>query len=158
VARDKSGDITAAATRGAATRYEGGKELKRALKSTGLALEDLRRPGATAAGLVREEAASRAQVERRSGRFIDSVKAKGTQYGGQIEAGGKAAPHFVVREFGGTIPRRGGGRTKAKPRSPKLGRGNAGYFLWPAFRALKPRILELYEKEVLTILNKHTEG
>lgn len=155
--RDRRSDITAKATRGAAVHYEGGRELKRALKDTGMAMDDLRQPGMKAAGIVAEEARSRAAVERDSGDFIASIVAKGTQYGGQITAGGKRAPHFVVREFGGTIPRRGRGRTLAKKRSPRQGRGNKGYFLWPAFAALRAEVHELYGEEVKRILSMHLE-
>ena len=145
-------------SKGDAVRFEGGRKLKKGLKDAGVALDDLKAPGYKAAMLVRDDAARRASVEKDSGRFIASLRAVGTQYGGKVVGGGRAAPHFVVREFGGTIPRAGGGRTKAKERSAKLGRGNAGYFLWPAFRDLKPEVGSLYAAEVEKIVKRHLGG
>jgi hypothetical protein len=145
---------------GDAARLEGGREVKRALKATGASLDELKKPGQDAAELVRAEAARRAQKERDSGDFIGSLKAKGTRSGGQVEAGGRKAPHFVVREFGGTIGRfRSKKRTFAKDRSPVApgGRGAEGYFLFPALRENKPEIRELYQKAVEGLVKTHLE-
>jgi hypothetical protein len=70
---------------------------------------------------------ARGRTNPRAGRAVEaSIRGLGSQTRAQMAGGGKRVPHYAGHEFGSV-------RWKQfPPRSPRRGRGNAGYIMYPA--------------------------
>ena len=97
------------------------------------------------------EARSRAQSRsnpRPGHQVIDSIRANKVQSGVVVSMGRNSVPWAVGHEFGSSQRRSTGkphGHTTQFPvRSGKFGRGNAGYFFYPAVRATAGKIRDAY--------------
>lgn len=126
-----------------AVQIEGLNEFRRALKAADAAL-----PKEMAAANQRlgqryfvPEARRRAtgRTNPRPGhKVIDSIKASRVQSGVVVQMGRNSIPWAVGHEFGSN-------RYKQFPaRSGRFGRGNAGYFFYPAVRATMGKIRDAY--------------
>jgi hypothetical protein len=76
----------------------------------------------------------------------------------KVAMGGAKAPEGPGHEFGSTQRRSTGkphGHTTQFPvRSGRFGRGNAGYFFWPAIRATVGKIRDAYDDILLALAEK----
>jgi hypothetical protein len=70
---------------------------------------------------------ARGRTNPRAGSAVEaSIRGLGSQTRAQMAGGGKRVPHYAGHEFGSV-------RFKQFPvRSPRRGRGNAGYIMYPA--------------------------
>lgn len=131
------------------------------------------------ADVVREaksEANEGTKIQKAAGKSVRSEYFKGkpaVKAGGKaqvIKARGKKRPVMageiiIGAEFGGykrhTKPRGGksfqswkGSAWQFRPRTPKMGRGNEGNFLWPAVRKHYKAIVEKFDQDLKDIFSK----
>lgn len=144
-------------------KMEGLIELRAALKQAG----DVEAPkqmgiaahqvGKVLAGAVKRE------MPVQVGKMKGSVRATtgGTGRGAGGVAAGAGVPHFMVQEYGGSIPRSGSRRkTRMKPyRGPRPGAPwwddeGVGYHMNPAARAATPQAVAEFESAVDTIARR----
>ena len=88
--------------------------------------------------------------------IIDSIKAGGSQDRVKVEMGAQRGagiiPYLYGMEFGSeSYP-------QFAPRSPRVGRGNQGYFFYPAIRAAIPAIRDVYGEMLDDLLERAFPG
>ena len=100
--------------------------------------------------------AKQAQQNARGDSYLDgdvyaAIKPANTQKGAYVYGGGvKRAPHFTVREFGGTIPRfHSEKRTDVRPRK------RTGYFFYPALENKQNQVMGAYSLAIDAILRRY---
>lgn len=160
-------------------RYDDLKKLRKAIKTLREenlkdSMAELKEAGKTAAEIVAAEA--RASVPVKSGRFRDSIVAKGLTTGGQVTFGGPKAPHGPVNEFGGSLPKRGAsggkltcsdasgyrGRAAAESYAARATTGNRyiwkepshGYFIFPALKRKRPEVMDIYGQRIEALVDR----
>lgn len=132
-------------------RIEGLKELRRDFKRAGdslpkeIAAINKRLVNQVFVPAARSKAAGR--TNPRAGHdVINSIRALGSQTRAQIAGGSKRVAWFAGMEFGSVRYR------QFAPRSPRKGRGNAGYFLYPAVYENMPKAISTYQQMLETLL------
>jgi len=126
-----------------AVQVRGFNEFRRALRAADarfpreLAQANKRIAGAIVVPEARARAARRTNPN--PGHAVrDSIRALGSQSRVQVAMGGARVPQAIGHEFGSV-------KYKQFPaRSPRQGRGNTGYFFYPAIRASIPAIRDVY--------------
>lgn len=110
---------------------EGLRELRRDFKRAGDALpKEIAKVNKRLVAQVFVPAAranARSRTNPRAGHKVEnSIRGLGSQTRAQMAGGGAKVPHYAGHEFGSV-------RFKQfPPRSPRRGRGNAGYIMYPA--------------------------
>lgn len=123
---------------------EGLKEFQKNLKKIDKELpKGIRLAGNEAAQLIIEYA--KPKVPRRSGKAAGSMKAASTQKGARIKAGGSKAPYYAWLDFGGRV-----GRNDSVERRYY----SDGRYLYPALHALRDQIQEIYEQELIKLVQE----
>lgn len=145
-----------ASTGTGSVHIEGLAELQRqlrlidhALGSDTAGVGELKGAMKSAADIVAREAKARAPYL--SGDLFHSINPHATKRGGYVWGGGRAStPHFIVQEFGGTIPRyHSKSRTHVKPRRRR------GYFFWPALENRQHQVVQTVSRAIDLILAKY---
>lgn len=112
-----------------------------------------------AAGRIRAYAAGSRYVG--SGRIADNVKiSKSSKIGEfaygyksqRVFSGGASTEEMLGLEFGSNV------FPQFPPRSPRLGRGSAGYFIYPTLRKIQPEIIKQWETAFTKILKEFGNG
>jgi len=110
-----------------------------------------------ALGKIKEAAGTRTVATKVATRIADNGKVSKTSKVGEISLG------FASQRFsgGGTTKSLWGGmefgsnRFKQFPRrTPTLGRGNAGYFIFPTLKAAQPYIIKEWQEAFLKIIKE----
>jgi hypothetical protein len=93
------------------------------------------------------KANARGRTNPRAGRAVEaSIRGLGSQTRAQMAGGGKKVPHYAGHEFGSV-------RFKQFPaRSPRRGRGNAGYIMYPAVYDNIERLRDAYADTIDALL------
>jgi len=73
-----------------------------------------------------------------------------------VSGGAKYGELVMGVEFGGPTPFKNGGRRFA-PRSPREGKGNKGYFIFPTLKRLQPQITKAWSDQVDRIRSEWRE-
>jgi len=145
-----------------AIEVQGLRELRRALKAAeGRSPKELQQANKQAAEIVAAEARRRAPKGPHQGGgnvvpVYQAIKAQASSGRGIVAFGGQRAPHGVVVNFGGTIPRRGQDKSvvrglQAKHRSfEKAGlavtRVRRREHIYSSITATRSRVLDEYEQ------------
>ena len=133
---------------------EGLAELRRQLRIVGNVLDEnagaeLKAANKAASEIVAKEAKARAPYDR--GDLFRTIRPANTQKGAYVYGGPTArSPHFIVQEFGGTIPRyHSKKRTFVKPRK------RSGYFFYPALENKQRQVVGAYSLAIDAILKRY---
>jgi hypothetical protein len=133
----------------------GVKELRKACKTLGIKIDDLKEAYQKVGAIALAAAYPRMPVGKDSrhpgGTLKAGYKARILQTGGKINNTG--VPYAGVSEFGGTIPRYGGGRTPHKLTASQVGLDS--YYIYPAFAEKENVIIDIYDTQVSKLMTKY---
>lgn len=122
--------------------------LQRALREVDRALgKDMNRTIVAAVNNSGIVESARSRFPQKSGRGARSIRAQASPRGARITAGGSRAPHVPWIEFGGSIPRRGGGVS----RRPVV---RGGRYITPEVMANRDRVVRIIENDLSGFLSK----